>query len=229
MQTTQYTKIQEVDGVLRVVAIEDFDDVKVGDIGGVVTENVEIVGTTWVDYDCTISGNIKIVDSKIYFSDVSSDSRGIKIIEESTIRYSTIKDSLIYDSTVICSIVKDSNIIDNAHIEESAITHTVLSTGSTYRSIIEDSRILIDISLNFVKINDNDFIAIQGIKPFGSNIVITKNGNGLMFILDGKNLTKDELLENVKFNLDHYYSNEQTDYIQALSTMLDNAVILLET
>ena len=142
MQTTQYTKIQEVDGALRVVAIEDFDDVKVGDIGGVVTENVEIVGTTWVDYDCTISGNIKIVDSKIYFSDVSSDSHGIKIIEESTIRYSTIKDSLIYDSTVICSIVKDSNIIDNAHIEESAITHTVLSTGSTYRSIIEDSRIL---------------------------------------------------------------------------------------
>ena len=229
MQTTQYTKIQEVDGVLRVVAVEDFDDVKVGDIGGVVTENVEIVGTTWVDYDCTISGNIKIVDSKIYFSDVSSDSRGIKIIEESTIRYSTIKDSLIYDSTVICSIVKDSSIIDNAHIEESAITHTVLSTGSTYRSIIEDSKILIDISLNFVKINDNDFIAIQGIKPFGSNIVITKNGNGLMFILDGENLTKDELLENVKFNLDHYYSNEQTDYIQALSTMLDNAVILLET
>lgn len=220
----QYTKIQEIDNVLRVVAIENFDDVKIGDIGGVVTKDVEIVGKSWVDYDSVISGNIRIVDSKIYSSTVSSETH--TIIEDSIIEYSTISESLICDSTVQTSIVKDSNIIDNAYVEYSTIDNSVLGTLSTYRSTVKDSRVLIDCALKFVQIDDNDFLSISNIKPFDNNIIIAKSNNNLTFILDRENLTKDELLENVKLNLEHQ-NLEVLAYIKALSSMLDSSVIML--
>lgn len=154
-------KQRMIDGtdVYRIEALQDFNDVKVGDLGGFLERednlSFEEGDNSWVYDDSVVYGDSVIeADSIIYKDGMIKDSH---VLNGSRVAYdSTVEDSLIQETQVQSSNIKDtesfSSTVGQANIEGSKLVFSVIgdtkmkntfieSSETSYGSIIEDSHI----------------------------------------------------------------------------------------
>lgn len=125
----------------RIQAMQDFGDVKKGDLGGYVESenNLSQFNTSWIYGDSKVYGNstvtldAKIIDSSVYDSALIT---GNAIVEDSTIygnakisSYSKIKKSSIYGN---------ADIFENAEVINSFIFGSTVIRGDAYITSTRD-------------------------------------------------------------------------------------------
>lgn len=138
----------------RIRALRDFEDVKMGDLGGFVEhkKNLSHSGDCWIYDDSKVIGFSKIVGySKVKCKSIVDNSIIYNsIVKTSIVKISKVKNYSTVDNSVVknCSIVKSStvmnySIVDNSTIESSTVkSHSIVKSYSEVRhSIIENSKV----------------------------------------------------------------------------------------
>lgn len=76
-EINEYIGVREIEGKNRLVALKDFEtysgyEVKKGDIGGIINDDVYLDGKSWIDYNSDVV-DITIIDSYIRNSKVDGN------------------------------------------------------------------------------------------------------------------------------------------------------------
>ena len=136
----------------RIRALRDFEDVKMGDLGGFVEseKNLSQEGDCWIYDDSKVTGGSVITDHSIIKNDSIVDNSIVmnnSKVESSTIRHSiveksTINNSKVESSTVMCSSkVESSTVMCYSKVESSTIeSSTVGANKSRFKNAKIESK-----------------------------------------------------------------------------------------
>ena len=167
-------------GHTRLIALKDFIvsfkiqkeqysfEVKKGDIGGILSDDSEIIGNSWVGYEATLVGKCCINNS--YILDNSK-------IKQVTIINSTISDSRCWFSAINNSTIYKYSRIKNSNVDKTNACHCDFDTcnilGSNATMCVLDR-----VTLNRVNISEFTLISVN-LLGYGT-LTITKE-NTIVF------------------------------------------------
>lgn len=190
--------------IFQIKAIKDIQvggqTIKAGTLGGIISESIEIKNNSWIGEDAVITNKSKIEEnviidgnSLIQYSTIGSNT----FITNTVVRNSEIKDSII-----------ESSVIDTAKIMSVESFFTTISHVSINNSIIKDSHIDVDFSietpntdrvLNNVNIKDKSSVSIETPKILIEDTTIK---NTELRIKKGTEKIKSQYIENNKIHSD---------------------------
>lgn len=137
--------------VYRIKALEDFGDVRVGDLGGYIESEGNLSqksgDTSWVYDDSIVYGRGEVLgDSKVYKNAIIQDSRiegDSRVSHGATIQHSRITGgSIVQDANVFYSRIEFSKVFADSDVKNSTVKHSEVSNGSkVYQSIIDRSTV----------------------------------------------------------------------------------------
>lgn len=135
---TRKYEIERINGEKRIRAVRSFDDVKVGDIGGIVSSeyNLSHDGNCWIYYDSKAQNRSKVDgDAKLHNSVIKNYA---KVSGNAKVIGSTIAGSaIIYGNSIVSG---GSEIKEHAEVSDSKVTHSFMrDSASVSKSVITDS------------------------------------------------------------------------------------------
>ena len=154
--------------LFRIMALDDFSDVKKGDLGGYVEseDNLSQMGDCWIYDNSKVFGRACVYENaKVSGSSIINDHANIegdaRVMESSNVRgfCSTIKGN---------AIIRDNSIIDNSCIGDNAvIKKSKLEWSSVYYdSVIKDVALLFNANIKWdgYITKDEDCVTISGLR-----------------------------------------------------------------
>ena len=230
----------------RIRALRDFEDVKMGDLGGFVESEINLSqeGNCWIYDDSKVRGGSVITDHSIIKNDSIVDNSIVmnnSKVESSTIRYSIVDNSIIEDSTVMCSSkvenstiecsevllvsnVDSSIVMNNSKVESS----TVMCNSKVDYSEVKRSKVGANKSrFSNAKIESNaDYIAIANIGSRNDTLTAYRCANGEIGVATGcftGNI--DEFVEAVKDkHKDNKYAKQYLAAINLIKLALNPGI-----
>ncbi|WP_294833300.1 hypothetical protein [uncultured Gilliamella sp.] len=187
--TTEKTK-HEGRTLYRIRALRDFEDVKMGDLGGFVECEINLShsGDCWIYDDSKVIGRSKIVGcSKV---------KGKSIVENSTVYNSTVEESVVMDYSIVeNSIVKNYSIVESSNVTDSSIVMN--KSKVTGGSMVMNKSTVMDYSAVKSSIVDNSTV---------KNYSIVENSIVDNSTVDGRNIrAKKTRINNAKIDSNSKY------------------------
>ena len=212
----------EIRTLYRIRALRDFEDVKMGDLGGFVEseKNLSQEGDCWIYDDSKVTGGSVITDHSIIKNDSIVDNS--IVMNNSKVESSTIRHSIVEKSKVESSTVESSTVMCSSKVESS----TVMCYSKVESSTIESSTVGANKSrFKNAKIkSDADYIAIVNIGSRNDTLTAYRCANGEIGVATGcftGNI--DEFVEAVKDkHNDNKFAKDYLKAVELIITILGN-------
>lgn len=172
----KYELISAENGLFRIKALCNFDDIKQGDLGGLVDNenNLSHYGNCWIYPDALVAdsahicGNTKVKDNSVVYD--KAFIKGEVILQDFTVIRGN---SLINGNTVLSgTTVINNSLVENSIIRNAYITNHASIENTTIKDVIIDAPIkLKNATINSLK----DFLVFKNWWSSGRLFVFTKS------------------------------------------------------
>ena len=158
---SRYVSVTFHKGHTRLIALKDFVvsfkiqkeqysfEVKKGDIGGILSDDSEIIDNVWIGYESKLADGCCIINSYI--------------LDNSKIKQATIINSTISDSGCWSSIIDSSTIYNYSRIKDSGVSKTTACNCDFYDcNILESNAAMCSFNkVTLSRVNISDFTLIS--------------------------------------------------------------------